>query len=139
MTPQILNAEEEGWTSNFKDIARKLGIKLKERELKGVYRVQGGEAYHDFVEQLLRDPLKAKLPRNINYDFRVFEDIREMLRELKTKAQQQNIRVALVASFTESPGDRINKTAKSIKNRRVVTHSTADLIITRIWMLISTG
>jgi len=116
---QILNAEEQGWRENFLEVANKLGIDVREWELKGVYRVQGGALYHDFVEQLLKDPAKAKFPYGINYDFQVFDDIGEMLKALREKANKLNTRVALVASFTESPGDRKNKDKQTLLNRRV--------------------
>ncbi|NNG67984.1 DUF2075 domain-containing protein [Caldanaerobacter subterraneus] len=116
---QILNAEEEGWTENFKKIAEELEIDLRERTLSGIYRVQGGAAYHGFVETVLTDPSQAKLPEGLNYDFRVFTDIREMLETLRQKANQSRSKVALVAAFTESPGDREKPLEKSLKNRRI--------------------
>lgn len=116
---QILNADEEGWTQNFKEIAMDLRIDLRERTLNGIYRVQGGSAYHKFVETLLTNPSQAKLPEGLNYDFRIFTDIKEMIGTLRQKANQSQSKVALVAAFTESPGDRENPQAESLKNRRI--------------------
>lgn len=116
---QILNPEEQGWTENFRKIAGELGIDVKERTLNGIYRVQGGAAYHRFVETLLTHPSQAKLPEELNYDFRVFDDIKEMIEVLKEKANQNQTKVALVAAFTESPGDRDNPQGKTLKNRRI--------------------
>jgi len=116
---QILNAEEGGLTENFREAAKNLKLDVRERTLRGIYRVQGGTAYHKFVEELLDNPSQAKLPSDLKYDFRVFTDIREMLRALRQKAEQPQTRVALVAAFTESPGDRQKPMAQSLKNRRI--------------------
>jgi|Deesub1362B_J571_1020462.scaffolds.fasta_scaffold02165_4 hypothetical protein len=116
---QILNAEEEGTTENFKYEAQKQGKYVKERYLKGFYRVQGGETYHAFVEKLITGPVNINKdlvdPWKKNYDFRVFTDFDEMYNALKSKAI--NNKVALIAAFTESPGDFQNHS--SIKNLRI--------------------
>ncbi|MDW7983447.1 MAG: DUF2075 domain-containing protein [Acidobacteriota bacterium] len=115
---QILNEEEEGRTENFKKEAERLGFEVKEWNLQGIYRVLGGRAYHDFVERLLTEPRSARLPANMPYEFRVFSDIREMLDALRRKAQK-GWKVALVAAFTEAPGDREKPTGKTPKNLRI--------------------
>lgn len=113
---QILNADEDGWRANFICIAKKLRIPFEEKQLNGVYRVKGGKEYHEFIENLLNE----KNP-NIsfkNYEFKIFNCIEQMLHELRDKVSN-NHKVALVASFTESPGDWQNRTYKNDKNRRV--------------------
>jgi len=116
---QILNPEEEGTKENFKSIAKKMKINIKEKILRGIYRVQGGMMYHKFVETLLSKPNNAFIPKLTNYEFIVFDDIEKMLNRLRLKASESNNKVALVASFTESPGDSHNKKAKNIKNLRI--------------------
>lgn len=115
---QILSEEEEGWSQNFKKIAEGLGFEVREKKLSGIYRVQGGKAYHDFVEKLLTDPLNANLPSGIPYEFKVFDNMQDMLNALRQKAEEGN-KVALVAAFTESPGDRKKPTGQTSKNLRI--------------------
>lgn len=113
---QILNAEEEGWQDNFINIAKKLNIPFEQRILTGIHRVRGGDQYHKFVESLIT----GNKPENNfeNYDFKVFDNINDMICALKLQTVE-NRKVALVASFTESPGDRNNPNASSIENLRV--------------------
>ncbi len=117
---QILNADEEGYTDNFKDESRKQGKTIKERFLRGFYRVEGGEQYHNFVEALLNNPANISIelinPWKGKYDFIVFESIEELLSALEAK-RDIGFKVALIAAFTESPGDFKNNT--SIKNLRI--------------------
>jgi DUF2075 family protein len=116
---QRLNAEEGGTREAFLAAAQRAGRPLRELRLEGAYRVQGGKVYHDFVEGLLTNPQKLVLASPFpSYDFRVFGDIKEMLTALREKAKQ-NHHVALVAAFTESPGDHQYMTAKNIKNLRI--------------------
>jgi DUF2075 family protein len=78
-------------------------------ELKRAIRCQGGQPYHDFVEQLITGNNSSSAQNYAwrgNYHFEVFtsfDDMKATLAELYEKEQR---RVALVASFTESPGDR---------------------------------
>ena len=105
---QILNVEEEGTTENFKREAQNQEKIIKERFLRGFYRVEGGKQYHKFVELLLREHKKINKELLIswkdNYDFKVFESVEELLSSLE-KRREENLKVALIASFTESPGD----------------------------------
>jgi len=116
---QILNAEEEGYTKNFIRIAQELSKvqksqKLNLRFLKGSYRVRGGKHYHDFVETLLRKPecISQGLINSwkYDYDFKVFDDIEDLILALERK--RIDSKVALVAAFTESPGDKNNKNSE---------------------------
>ncbi|HOL87552.1 MAG TPA: DUF2075 domain-containing protein [Defluviitoga tunisiensis] len=116
---QILNAEEKGTTENFIKMARRAGKTIKERFLRGFYRVEGGEQYHKFVETLLREPEKISntlFSWKNHYDFKVFETINELLNSL-TKRKEEKFKVALIAAFTESPGDLRNNS--SIRNLRI--------------------
>jgi DUF2075 family protein len=117
---QILNAEEEGNTGNFKDEIRNQKKEIKEKFLRGFYRVEGGQQYHKFIENLLSDPKsiskKLILPWKDNYDFNVFKDIAELINTLQRKSND-GYKVALIAAFTESPGDQNNPI--SIRNLRI--------------------
>ena len=105
---QILNAEEEGNTRNFKDEALKQSKEVKERYLRGFYRVEGGKQYHEFINVLLKHPgdINEKIIGSWkdNYDFRVIENIETFFSLLKKK-RENGFKVALIAAFTESPGD----------------------------------
>lgn len=117
---QILNVEEKGYAENFKSIAEKQNKTIKERTLRGFYRVAGGKQYHDFIENLLLDP--ANVTNNISvqwkctYEFKVFSCFEEFFSSLKVKAEG-NFKVALIAAFTESPGDL--KKLNSERNLRI--------------------
>jgi len=113
---QILNPEEEGWRDNFINQAKELEISFEERILTGIHRVRGGKEYHNFVDDLLKGNINPEM-NFTNYDFKVFNDIEEMLDALRERSKDRKI--ALVASFTESPGDRDNPAKKSIENLRV--------------------
>lgn len=112
---QILNAEEIGTKENFIKIAKDLKIDYELISLPVIYRVLGGEKYHNFVENFLDNP-KTAYPNIQNYEFKIFKDIEDLLKELRNKATEKN-KVALVAAFTESPGDIYN--LKSKKNKRI--------------------
>lgn len=113
---QILNSEEEGWEINFIDTARKLNIPFKKQILKGIYRDQGGAAYHNFVESLLKGQA-ISCPAMPNYHFEVLDNIHSLLEILRGKATKH--KVALVAAFTESPGDRQNPARETPLNLRI--------------------
>jgi len=116
---QILNIEEEGTLENFKREAQAQKKCCRERTLKGFYRIPV-EKYHEFVEVLITSPqhVEEKLVEDWKnkYEFRVFDDIEDMLSALRRKSEE-GFKVALIASFTESPGDL--KRPDSIKNLRI--------------------
>lgn len=117
---QILNIEEEGLSENFIKEAENQRKTIKQRFLKGYYRLEAGEEYHYFIQSLLENPknVNINLASNLinNYDFKVFSNIQDFLEDLE-KNKLNGFRVALIASFTESPGDI--KNPKSIKNLRI--------------------
>ncbi len=116
---QILNAEESGTTDNFIKAANQQNLNTKSRELAGYYRVLGGKEYHEWLESLLSEPAKAKmaLPWQGNYEFRIVGSISELLGVLEDRRDGiLNNKVGLIASFTESPGD---KNQGSTKNTRI--------------------
>lgn len=113
---QILLPTEAGWEENFLETARMLDIKnYRKFNLSGYYRVEGGREYHDFVEKLLNE--HNPKPDFERYELKVFKSIEEMIEALREKAKSH--KVALVASFTESPGDRENKKSDENKNKKI--------------------
>ena len=115
---QRLNVEEGGSREAFVIAAKNLGRDYVEYTLEGVYRVEGGKLYHEFVEFLITNPVEDEIPLFSNYDFRVFTEIEKMIKTLHSR-KEEGFQVALVASFTESPGDRKNPQGKTLRNRRV--------------------
>lgn len=117
---QILNMEELESVEAIKQAASDFGRSLACQRLPYVYRVRGGHDYHHFVENLLKGPSAIEtIPRFPDYEFRVFDDIADLLEALKNKRDQENAHVALVAAFTESPGDRQKKSEKTPDNLRI--------------------
>lgn len=116
---QRLNVDEGGTLQAFSQQAQKLGKPVYIHRLSGAYRVLGGAQYHQFIERLLHEPCAinnhVEFP---NYEFRVFSDIKDMIDTLHAKGKE-GYHVALVAAFTESPGDRKNKLNKNKMNLRV--------------------
>jgi len=89
---QILSVSEAGTTENFEREARRRGLKVEKRFLKGFYRVRGGQEYHKFVEALITEPDKAAglTGWRESYDFKVFDDIEELLSALREKAGRED-------------------------------------------------
>jgi len=111
-TNQILIGDEEGTRENF----LKYASNYEEAKLEGRYRIP--VEYVEFVKALL-DLRPAKLSK---YDFRIFDNIIEMLMELES-TWKRNHKIALICAFTESEGVKFDA-AKSeeewkLKNRRV--------------------
>ena len=104
---QILSTEEKGSLANFRN-ALPNAVLLR---LGGLYR--NGQEYSDFIENLLGE--KTDFNPIEDYEFRCFDDITEMISELRGK--QVSNRTALLASFTESKGDL--KDRNSPENIRV--------------------
>ncbi len=114
---QILNAEEEGWTENFEKEAHNQHKKIIKRTLDSVFRVSSGSVYTQFVETLLNNPNKLQPWRHHSqYPILLTKDIDTFINHLK-KQKQNGFNVAIVAAFTESPGDLKNPT--SINNLRI--------------------
>lgn len=59
-------------------------------ELKTQMRVEGGERYMQFVEQLFEKPTSNSVDFE-KYDFKVYEDISEMVRDIKEKETQHKL------------------------------------------------
>ncbi len=104
---QILIGDEAGTKSNF----LKYGKNVEERYLSSVFRAP--KSYIKYVRHLLWD---EKAPERIDFDIKVYDDITQMLGELKLK-NATGRKVALLCAFTESRGDK--KDPKGLNNRRL--------------------
>lgn len=105
---QRLNPPEEGTVANFVDTSKALGRRSHVMQLPGLIRCTGGQNYSDWVELLLETPSDVNGLCNLArhwmplYELSVAESITDFLSELQRKRNKG--KVALVASFTESPG-----------------------------------
>jgi DUF2075 family protein/DNA replication protein DnaC len=105
---QVLIGDECGNREMFLKYAEDKAV---ERTLRGSMRIP--LSYLNFVKDLLYG---RQIKPFFNYEFKIFLNIKDLLCELENK-MKNNFKVALVASFTESEGDKKNKF--SIKNVRV--------------------
>ena len=98
--------------NNFIDEAEKNDVDLVflDKLPEGI-RCRGGLPYHNFLEGLLPKPSSlekgalAKPAWKDKYQFKIFEHFDEFHFALKQAKDNQNVRVAMVASWTESDGD----------------------------------
>jgi uncharacterized protein len=106
---QRLNPREFGSMSHFRQASQTAQKTPVERELSSSIRCYGGVPYHAWMELLLTHPADklhlriANQPWFHNYPFEVIDSILSLKSRL-LQYQGANNRVALVASFTESPG-----------------------------------
>ena len=102
---QILLGDESGTSATFSELARKKGRRVVEIHLEGFYRVLGGRDYDHFLSSIFSGNIAMK---PLQYDFRLFSNIREMLRTMEErKTEPDSVRppkLALLASFTKSDG-----------------------------------
>ena len=102
---QILLGDESGTSATFSELARKMGRRVVEIHLDGFYRVLGGRDYDLFLNSIFYGNIAMK---PLQYDFRLFSNIREMLRTMEErKTGPDSVRppkLALLASFTKSDG-----------------------------------
>ncbi|MFP3203404.1 MAG: DNA/RNA helicase domain-containing protein [Sulfolobus sp.] len=107
---QVLIGNEAGTRDNF----LKYLTNVKEYELSSPIREP--KQYLDFVKRIL-EGVKGNPG---NFDFRIFDDITDMLNELENRRKERSRKIALICSFTESEGDMKHKTSwESIKNIRI--------------------
>ncbi|MEM4235271.1 MAG: DNA/RNA helicase domain-containing protein, partial [Candidatus Methanomethylicaceae archaeon] len=106
---QLLNPPEEGTVKNFVDASRSLGRTPHIMQLPSLLRCAGGQSYSDWVDTLLETPSNINRLQNMAtrwnsvYELIFSPSIDFLICELRKKREQGN-KVALVASFTESPG-----------------------------------
>ncbi len=109
---QRLNPPEQGTTINFTNSSKKVGKESVVRYLRNYVRCKGGEQYNTWIEGLLGNPAnisdlllsKQKWLQIYNFQFcKTFDELLDMLQNYRSLTD----RVAMVASFTESPGNMI--------------------------------
>jgi len=105
---QVLIGNEAGTRDNF------LKYLTNEKEYELPSLVREPKQYLDFVKRIL-EGVKGNPG---NFDFRIFDNIVDMLNELENRRKRGKI--ALICSFTESEGDTKDKTNwNNIKNIRI--------------------
>ncbi|AAK41569.1 DUF2075 domain-containing protein [Saccharolobus solfataricus] len=105
---QILLGDEEGTEETFK----KYLTNVEEYQLSSSIRVP-----KDYIEAV-KGLLEGRKVTVRGYDFRIFNDVMSMINELK-KRKDEGRKVALICSFTESVGDKKNKTKWTLENIRI--------------------
>lgn len=102
---QRLNFNEKGKFVNFNKIANENKYKIVTRNLKGTYRVRGGEKYYNWLEKFLNNPSEIKvIPNwNQNYEFKIYNNFNDFMLGLGNKCL--NNKVAITASWTETYSD----------------------------------
>ena len=102
---QILNPPEEGTSDNFRRIAEEEDKNIIEIKLTNAIRCRGGKYYHEWVDHLI-STIGDDIPENVlwekKYKFKVVNTINDLINDLKQYRSKH--RVAMIASFTESPG-----------------------------------
>src|SRR3546814_5960941 len=74
-------------------------VRTKIEQLRSQFRVRGGRSYVDFVKNLLNSRLrKEDKPFFKNYEFMLFNSIREMIGEIKAKEKDHGL-ARLVAGY----------------------------------------
>jgi DUF2075 family protein len=108
---QRLNPPEEGTTARFAKAALEADRAPCERTLAAAVRCRGGLPYHNWVEEFLGDPRAGRPvilgdePWREKYLFATPDSVQELLDQMASlRDDRDGSRVALVASFTESPG-----------------------------------
>jgi DUF2075 family protein len=106
---QRLNPPEEGTLDAFSGAARAVPQRTPQvRRLTAAVRCRGGRPYMDWVERLLVSPPGAGAPASQpwarDYEFALCDSAEGLIAGLRALRERDGGRVALVASFTESPG-----------------------------------
>lgn len=119
---QRLNPPEQGTIENFSEASKGIKPPPVVRILSTGIRCRGGEAYAQWIESLLREPGAVTTREGLHRKFEgryVLEfaaSIQALLHRLNGFGTNRD-RVALVASFTESPGKP--SPIEHIENRRI--------------------
>lgn len=106
---QQLNPPEEGTVAAFSAAAASIGRIVRPKMLTAAVRCRGGQAYHNWVEELLTSPDPVRLKDGMGawggrYKFALADSAENMIAALAGLRDASRARVAMVASFTESPG-----------------------------------
>lgn len=114
---QRLNPVEAGTIQEYENAAGSLNKVVIKGQLSTAIRCRGGQPYHDWVDDLLSNSNchMQKQSWQSKYQFESCKTIEELLEKLNNVCSSNN-RVALVASFTESPG---NPTVSKPDNVRI--------------------
>ena len=113
---QRLNPPEQGTVQNFVDGSQNNNNDYITSKLEASLRCQGGLPYQEWIENFLSKPEEKENLKIQNqnwlstYDFHIVETIKELIDKLKDY-RSTDLKVALVASFTESPGNMQNRNA----------------------------
>src|SRR3546814_4854622 len=90
-------------------------VRTKIEQLRSQFRVRGGRSYVDFVKNLLNSRLrKEDKPFFKNYEFMLFNSIREMIGEIKAKEKDHEL-ARLVAGYAWPWISKNDKTALDIR------------------------
>jgi DUF2075 family protein len=97
-------------------------LKATEFELTSQMRIEGGEDYIQFVDDLLALK-KSKAPEN--YDFKIYDDIRELVKDIKLRDQKYTLS-RLVAGYAWSWATKKSKEGHDIEidGTKLVWNST---------------
>ena len=98
---QILIDDESGGKAVFKSEAERSGTEFEFISLSGFFRMIDGDKYGSFVDGLFS---KSNYSNPGEYDLRLFDNINNMIDDLKRKEENGNTRIALLASYTFSDG-----------------------------------
>jgi len=108
---QRLNWDEQGVKQNFIDETERNNVELVFlNDMPAGIRCRGGLPYHNFIEDLLLSPSSLDQGSLSNpvwkdeYQFKIFDNFDDFHFALKKARDRQNVRAAMVASWTESDG-----------------------------------
>jgi len=104
-------------------------LETKKYELNSQMRVEAGEDYIKFIE----DIFDLKIPKNVvfsNYDFRIFDDVTEMVDEIKNKDKKHSL-ARVVAGYAwpwhTKPGSKSKQEHDiEINGLKLIWNSTAQ-------------
>lgn len=86
------------------DAQRFIDLQLKSstriERLRSQFRVRGGAPYMDLIHEIFKDgaAMPAKLFESVHYDFKLFDDLDEMVATIKSKNEQEGL-CRMVAGF----------------------------------------
>ncbi|WP_312364877.1 DNA/RNA helicase domain-containing protein [Sphingobacterium sp.] len=90
--PSDVNAQR------FIDLQLKSSTRIE--RLRSQFRVRGGAPYMDLIHEIFKDgaAMPAKLFESVRYDFKLFDDLDEMVATIKSKNEQEGL-CRMVAGF----------------------------------------
>ncbi|SJK84809.1 NERD domain protein [Cuniculiplasma divulgatum] len=103
---QILINDEDGRKIVFKSEAERSGTNFEFISLSGYFRMIDGDKYGRFIDGIFTG---NDYGNPGEYDLRLFDDINNMIDNLKHKKENEDTRIALLASYTFSDGRKEKK------------------------------